>query len=329
MDPITLSLLGSIALPALGGVLGNAFAGDDQERAARARQSALDAILGIKTPSIEEQKLNLEDYRSAGNLNPEMQAAIELEKSKMNDVQTDPRLKDAQMSALQRMGEIGQGGMTAMQRAELEESRRNALSAANAQSESIKQNMQARGMGGSGMELAARLAAAQNASNLMAAAGDRTQAMAQQNANEAMARYGSMAGQMQQTEFGQKADVARANDLINEFNTRNRQSISNTNVQAQNSAQQYNLGNKQNLMNANVDLRNQQQAHNKGLYQQQFNNELSKGQSAAGQYGQTSQYYGDQANATRGMWSGLGAAGGKAAGDYGRYDLLKKMYKIT
>lgn len=328
MDPITLSLLGSVALPAVGGVLGNIFAGDDQAKAEAARKSALDAILGIKVPSIEEQQLNLENYRNAGNLTPEMQTALELEKSRMEGIKVDPRLKDAQMSALQEFAQVGSGGMTPMQRAELEENRRNALASANAQSQAALQNMAARGMGGAGTELAARLSAGQNAANNMSAAGDRLQAMAMQNALDAKAKAAALGGQMRTQEFGEQADIARATDTINQFNLRNRQAVADANIQARNAAQQFNLGNRQQLMNMNTNLANQQQTHNKGLYQQQFNNELSKGQSAAGQHGQMGNYYNDQATATRGMWSGLGNAAGNAAGAYGQYDLLKKLYKV-
>lgn len=347
MDPITASLIASFAAPAVGGVLGNIFGSDDQDKAEAARKSALDAILGIKVPGIEEQKLNLEKYQSAGNLTPEMQTAIEMGKSRMEGIQVDPRLKDAQMGALKDLAQVGSGGMTAIQRAELEENRRNALAASNAQSQAVLQNMAARGVGGSGAELAARLSAGQNAANQMAASGDRLQAMAMQNALDAKARAAALGGQMRTQEFGEQADIARAADAINQFNVRNRQAVSDSNVQAKNAAQQFNLGNKQQLMNSNTGLSNQQQTHNKGLYQQQFNNRLAQGQSAAGQYGQMGNYYNDQAGATRGMWAGIGSAVGQGAGSYGayaqgqqrsaqdqansdrQYDLLKKIYGIT
>lgn len=295
-------MLGSI----LGGIAGNIFDNGDEDKQRQAMQDALKAIQGVDVPNIDEQKLALENYESAGELTPEMEAAIKADPSLMAGISTDPRLKDAQLQALTQMQQLGTTGLTSQDREALNQERRQTAQDANAQDQSILQNMASRGMAGGGAELAARLNSAQASANRAGQQGDSIASMAQQKALQAMAQAGSMGGQMQQQEFNQKSAQAQAQDAINMFNTQNRQSIGNTNVQMANQAQASNLANKQGLMNQNTQTQNYQQQYNKGLYQQQFNNQMNKAKGVASQDNNMANYYGQQAANTRGMWAGIG-----------------------
>lgn len=307
---------GSIAAPILGGLLGNVLAGGQQEKADKARQAALDQILNLQLPTIEAQQLALEKQKIAGTLAPEMEGTVQQDESAMKGITVDPRLRQAQMNALSSLTDLGTTGLTSADRAALLNIRNQTEGDAQAASASIMQNMAQRGMGGGGAELAARLAAAQGATNRGAQAGMDLAAQAQQKALQAMSSAGALGSQMEGQQFGEEAQKASAADAISRFNAANRQNVMGTNVGAKNAAQQYNLTNAQNVANANTDIANKQQVNNKGLFQQDYQNRLNKATAASGQYDKQSAYDTQQADKTREMWGtiGQGIGGGMAAG---------------
>jgi len=94
-----------------------------------------------------------------------------------------------------------------------------------------------------------------------------------------------MSSAMQQQQFGQEADKARAADIINQFNVANAQQVSRENVGSKNQAGLRNLSEQQRLAENAANVRNQQQQFNKGLVQQQFQNQMGLAGAKAGIYG--------------------------------------------
>lgn len=296
-------MIGSI----IGGLIGNAQAQGDQGTAAGLTQESINAFRNIYVPTIEEQRIILQKLVREGELTPEMAETISQDPSAMEQITSDPRLRSVQMQALESLRKQGEEGLTLTERADLAQARRETSRDARAREQAILQDMQARGMGGSGAELAARLAGSQGASERMSAEGDRLAAMAQQKALQATAQSGQLAGQIGESDFSQASAKARAADEIARFNAANRQRVSEGNVGTRNEAQRYNLGEKQRISEANVGLTNQQEQHNKGLYQTRFQNELSKAQGLSGAASRASDYYGKEADRTRAMYTGIGA----------------------
>jgi hypothetical protein len=310
--------IGAVAAPVVGGIIGNSAAQADKDRAAAARAAALAAFQGISVPAAEQQAIQLQREQSAGTLTPQQEALYQQGPSAMNGVAVDPRLKTAQLQALSSLQNIGNsGGMNLQDQANMQ----NLIGQQNqnnrSQQDSIMQNMSMRGMGGSGMQLAAQLSAQKKGATNANAQGTNIAAQAQQRALQALQSAGTQAGQMSAQDFGQQSQVASANDIINRFNSQNQQSVSNANTQAQNSAQASNLQNAQNISNANTGLANQQQIQNKGLVQQNFNNQMAKAGGLAGQYNSTANADQAQAGQTAAMWSGIGSGVGQGFAAYG------------
>lgn len=301
-----------------GAGLGQMMSQNDADSALQAKENALEKILGTNAPNIAEQTItpNLESV--AGTYNPNMEGTVSLGPSSMAGITTDPRLAQAQMSALQSLQQQGQGGLTATDRMNLMNINNQTEGNANASSNAIMQNMAARGMGGGGAELAARLMASQGAANRDAQTGMNVAAQSQQNALNALAQAGSLGGQIQAQQFGEKAQQAQAQDAISKFNAANQQQVIGTNTNAANQGALTNLSNAQNVANQNTALQNQAQAANKKLYQTQFQNQMDQAKAAAGQYNSNSDYYAGQAAATRAMYSGAGDAVGQGIGSSGK-----------
>lgn len=289
-----------------GGIIGNSEASGNQDADTAAKQAALAAMMGVSVPDIQEQMLNLQQEQVAGQLNPNMEGTVQQGNSAMQNISTDPRLKQAQMTALASLQQQGQGGLTDAEKSALIGINNNASGNAQAASQAVMQQMAARGMGGGGAQLAAQLAAAQGAANQSATAGQSMAGLAQQNALAAMANAGNLGSTMQSQSFNQQAAQAQAQDAINRFNAANQQQVLGTNTGAQNQAQYANLQNAQNVANANTTIANQQQAHNKGLYQSQFNNQMTQASGVANAQNNYGNYQGNLANQTRGEWSGIG-----------------------
>lgn len=280
-----------------------------------------DYFSDLKVPSVGEMEVQLQQLVQQGVLSPEDAQAALVQNSQMNNVSTDPSLKKAQMDALAGLKGISDsGGLTDMDRANLNRIRTEENTASRGKQGAILQNAQSRGLGGSGLELLASLQNGQDSATRASQRDMDVAGQAQARALQALIQGGQTAGNIQAQDFGQKAQVAQAQDAIAKFNAQNQQNVNLTNTAAHNQAQAANLANSQNISNQNVGLSNQQQQYNKQLLQQNFQNEMAKrgGSAQIAQSNANAQFQANQgaANAHNqliGAGIGAGAALGGAA----------------
>lgn len=243
---------------------------------------AAELIKGTQLPDIESMKLQLQQLVEQGQISPEEAQTYFQQQSEMSNISLDPRFKNAQLDALSSLQNISdEGGINANMRSQLNDIQTDEDTRARGAREAILQNAQARGVGGSGVELLNNLTNAQDSATRSSQRGFDVAAQAQQNALQSLQAAGQLGGQLQGQEFNQQAQIAGANDSINRFNTQNQQNVNSQNVAARNVAQEKNLASKQNVANSNVDLANKQQQYNNELVQQNFQNQLSKNTAAA------------------------------------------------
>lgn len=296
----------AILAPLIGGGLGYLEGERSRSSANDALSRALAQFAGIEVPDIEDQKLFIEQLASAGQLTPELEQALNLGPSAMEGIALNPEFRDKQLEALELIGERAQSGVTPEDIAVMSLARRQAAGEAQAKEGQILQSMQARGMGGSGAELIARLQSGQSSADRLSEAGMQQAIASQQARLSAANQLGNMAGNIRGQEFGERSQVAQAKDLINRINQQNAQSVQQRNIGAKNQSQQFNLANQQRIMDQNVANRNNQQQYNKALAQQRFDNQLRLAAGRAGQYGQQAQAGFNQAANSAGMWAGIG-----------------------
>lgn len=311
--PLLPAIIGGVAT--VGGALigseASREAGDRAEREARLMREMLERI---QLPDIEKQKLLLELPQVMGQYTPEMEQYFQLGPSAYEGIQITPEFQEAQMAALQSLQQQGEEGLTASERAILNQIRRQTAQEEQARQGSILQEMASRGVGGSGVELAARLSSSQAATERAAAESDRLAAMEQQRKLAALQQAGALAGQVRGQEFGEKSEAARARDVINQFNTAQRQALESRNIGSRNVAQQQNLQTQQRIAEQQAAMRNQQQQYNKALQQQQFENELKKATGQMGASQNLQSIYQQQASDVGKMWAGAGTGVGQVAG---------------
>lgn len=232
----------------------------DMKKANQLMQEAVAKLEAVGIPTVEAQKIALQDPELVGLLEAE-----QLQESQMEGVRQDPRLREAQLSALEEMSGLAKTGLGAEDRAAFNELRRSAANEAQAQNASVLQNAAASGTLDSGSSLIAQLNSGQSAANRMSSEGDRLAANAAAARREALSQKANLATQLGSQDFSQKSQIAQAQDAINKFNSQNRQDVNSQN-----------LNSRQNISNQSTANRNQEQMHNKALIQQKFQNDIQK-----------------------------------------------------
>lgn len=259
-------------------ISGGAF-GDAKKSA----EAGVDAFRDVDLPTYEELQIQLSQLVDSGQMTPEQAQAVMQDPSAMNKITLDPKLKQAQMEALASLQEIGQNkGLTDMDRAQLAQIQGEEQTQARGAREAILQNAQARGVGGSGLEMLSQMKNQQDSATRQAARDTSVAGMAQQRALQALQGAGQLGGQIGSQDFDQQARVAAANDAINQFNTANRNQFGLANTQAANDAQKFNLQKQFEVNKANTDIRNQQAIGNAGARQQVAQNQLNKAGGVSG-----------------------------------------------
>lgn len=272
-------------------------------------QDNIARIERLKVPTIEEQKLLLE--------NPELIGLLEAEAlgpSRFEKIAMDPRLQAAQVAALEGItGVTEAGGLDAQSRLNLEEGLGRVAGSVQAQQQKIDEDPTL----GQGQKLALKSAAIQGAGQSGRDVALQTAAQAQQARMAALGQQANLASGMQQQQLGLAGQKASAADAIAQFNTQQRMGV-----------QSQNLASRQAIANQAAATRNQQEMYNKGLIQQQFQNEIAKAGGVTGGQTALANLYGQQAaaaqQAQQAMTSGLVNAGATIGAAYLTSDINAK-----
>lgn len=258
------------------GQLSDFLSGGQNAKANSALNEAAGRFGGVDIPSLEQMRLELERAVSAGELAPEEAQLFLQEQSELANFSQDPRLKQAQLGALESLSQMADGGLSDADKAALSQIESQERTQEKGQRDAILQQAAMRGAGGSGLELAQQLLNQQQSAQRQSQRDTDVAGMAQQRALQAIAQSGQLAGQIGQQDLNTASTVASARDSINRFNTQQMAGTNQANVQARNQAQAGNLAARQNLMNQNTGLANQERMQNAGNVQQQFQNRINK-----------------------------------------------------
>lgn len=209
MDPVTGMMLAGTAVQVGSGLLGYFLSRGDQKRADQLQEAAL-----RKYGEVTEETIS--------KVAPEIIPASELAK-----IQTDPALRDAQMSALDKLTEVYEGGGETLADKAYLNRVNNDLSRQEAVAKNrISDEMATRGIGGGGTELAMMRASGQDGLQRRSQAAMDRAGQAQQRALDAMMGRGDMAGKLRGQDFSEQAQKAAAQDAINRYNAGAKQDVS-------------------------------------------------------------------------------------------------------
>ena len=299
--PVTTALIAGGTGVAAGGLMGYLTRPDLSASTQSAKMQALTALLNRppEIPEVEFAKYSTPEALSyLGNFTPEELQATGLPSGVINQA-----MRQKQLQAI--------GGV-------LTEIQNQIATQERGQRESILQNMAQRGLSGSGQELAAQLQSSQAASQQASTQGMQQAAQAQRARVDALTNLSNMATGIESTDFERQAQKAQAQDVINQFNTQNRNVAGLRDLDLQQSLRNEFEREKMRVSQANTDLENQQRLQNKvkrplaqyGL-QTDYASGLSQGIGGIGQT-QTQQQLANQQAMSQGLGTGLSVGGGLA-----------------
>lgn len=288
MPPAVIAAVGAGAAVA-GGIAGAIERSNASDDAKALMLRRLQELESVGTPPDTSLPIILEEFKSQGIITPELEKEIALESSKLAQIKEDPSYKQAQQQALQFLQQRSETGLGPEERAAFNMLRKEAAKESEGKRQQILQNMAARGMSGSGAELAAQLSSAQAGDEALAAGGDRIAAEAARNALASISQAGNMATQMRGQDFDVASTKARAEDELNRFNVSNQIARQTRNLGALNEAQVANLREKQRISDANTAMANEEAKRQMSEKANVWQNKLNLAQAKGG-------IYGDQAN---------------------------------
>lgn len=249
-------------------VTGGIFSKDEDDAAQDYLNQMLAQYNNIALPNLN----NPEQYKSVGSITPEVIAAgpdvqartvnpvlasgVDEGPSAFEGIALDPALRQKQEASLAALDDIAaNGGLTAKDKANLARIQSETATADKGRRDAILQNMGARGMGGSSMELLAQLQSNQAATDRASQAGLDVAGSAEQRALDAIMQSGQLAGNLRNQDYQQEAQKAEARDAIARFNAQNRNQLNQYNTGVQNQANQYNATNQMGMDRYNRDAR--------------------------------------------------------------------------
>lgn len=259
-----------------------AFSSGDRGASQEQIQAAVDELKAVGIPEAEARQIVLEQYRSQGELSPEMEQAILAPDSVAALADGDADGKAAEMQALAELQRVGEeGGITLSGRANLEDTLGQARRKERGAREANLATVRGRGQLGSGLELAAMNDAdqaniEQEHRDALRVAGD-----AEDRALQAMMQSGELGGKIDARRFGQEFQTGSAADEIAKFNTATRQKVQTANVDRTNDAEAVNLQAKQSIADRNVDTKNKQTVYNSEQYAKAAQDKLDRAKAVA------------------------------------------------
>jgi hypothetical protein len=307
----------AVAAPIIGGVIGNIASAGDRKKAEAAMREAVQIIDSVGAPPDLSREIIYQKLQQVGVMTPELEQAIDVGISKVEQIQEDPTAREAQVQALQAMSQLGKTGIGAEDRAALNQIRSEVQRDAEAKRQQIIQQAQMRGQAGAGAELAAQLLGAQAAADRSSAEGDRIAAQAADARRNALQQLASQSHQLRDQDFNVAQAKAKAADAFRQFDVQNQMGVQQRNVSSKNQAQQRNLEEAQRISDANTQQANQEKLRQAEAQRQYWADQLDLAKSRSGARSGMQNYYTGEADRTARMWQGIGYAAGQGATAFG------------
>lgn len=305
MPPIAIAAVAAGAAIA-GGVAGaieRSNASNDVKALMKQRLAELEQV-GM--PPDTSLPLILQEFKQQGVITPELEKQIHAEASKVAQIKENPQTRDLAMRGLQLIQQRAETGFGPEEIAALNVAKKQAAKEAQGRQQAILQNMQARGMGGSGAELAAQLSSAQAADEELSASADRIAAEKAAASRQAVQQLMSGASNLRAQDFGVAETKARAEDELNRFNVTSDIARQKANIAAKNRAAELNLSEKQRIADANIAMANAEQARQNAARESVWKNKLGLAGAKGDIYNQQAAQRQQQGEAAAQGWAQMG-----------------------
>lgn len=327
---MAIAAIASVAAPIVGGIVGNIMAQGDRKNAKKMMKKAIAELEALGMPPDTSKALLLQEFERQGVYSPELEQDLtdSMPESEMGKLEEDVELRDTQKKVLSELQNRARVGLSAEDRAALNQVRAEVQRDAKANRDAILTRMAAQGMGGSGASLAAQLQASQGSADQAASGSDTLMAQAQQRALQALGESANQAGNIRSQDFNVNSARAQALDERNRFLQQNAIDRQSRNVGNLNQAQQMNLAEQQRIADANAAQANREKERQAAAQSSDFQNKLALANAKSNAYTGQANYYGQQAQNTAQSFAGMGSAIGSGISAYGQQQNSNKLADI-
>lgn len=304
-----------------GGVAGAIERSNASAAAKELMKQRLEEFTRVGTPPETSLPLILQEFKQQGVITPELEKQINIEASKVAQIKEDPQLREAALQGLQLLQQRSERGFGAEEEAAFAQARQEAGKESQGRLQSILQQMQAKGMGGSGAELAAQLSTSQAGDEQLAAEGQRIAAERAKASRDAIGALVSGSTQLRGQDFDIAKAKAAAEDELNRFRVGMEADQQARNIAAKNRAMELNLAEKQRIADANTAMANAEQARQNDARLRDWNSKMDYARAKGGIYNdQASQRLREGEAAAQG-WAQIGQGVGGAVTGIGAYGI--------
>jgi hypothetical protein len=316
-EPVSTSLLiGTVAAPIIGGLVGNLMGAKDRRAARKRIEAAIQELKAAGFPPDLSTPILFEKFQEIGIMTPELEQDIQVAASSVAKLEEDPTVRASQLEALNIFKQMGKTGFGPEERAAFNQLRQQRES--DLQSRLASQELEARrrGVATAGDTRAQQLLSIQAGADRASLEGDRISAMIAQRIKEGASGMSSVASQMRGQDFQAELARTQADDERKRFIDQNTMSRQARNVDALRDAQRRREQQAMQVGTANTQMANAERLRQVDAQRQFWSDKLSRAQALGNAYtGQASQLQKD-ADRTAGIFQGIGSGVGQGLGAY-------------
>lgn len=314
------AIAGAVAAPIVGGIVGNMMGAGDRNKQMGLLKDGLKELQAMGLPPDLSIPLILEKFKEIGIEDPRLEQDVEIAASEVAQLEEDPILRNAQLEALDRMKMMSKVGLGPEERAALNIMRQEGQ-------QDVRSNIDALAAAGrrrgeqqtSGSTLAAQLQSIQSGADRASTEGLGLAGLISQKVKEGAMSSAEIASQMRSQDY--QAEMARrqAEDERNRFIASNTIARQRANLDRLNEAQQRRESQAMQVATANTQMSNAERQRQNEAQRQFYLDRLARAQAMSGQAKDLAGAYGDRADRTASMWSGIGSGIGQGISAYGQY----------
>lgn len=258
--------------------LADLFSGGQNSEATDVLKGQLAQLNSLPTPSAASLTLpQLQQFVSAGIMTPEEANAYLVEHNAYDSLSADNTGMDTEQQAIGKLKDIvNSGGADAEEEANIQQILNTLATSESGNNAAVVADNARRGVGNSGLTMAARLASNQNDATNANMNALQTGASEEARNLAAIGELGTLGGSVQGQEYTAGANKASAANAIAQFNAQQDQDISKVNTTAANAAKAANLANAQDISNKNTTSAQAQEESIPAAQQQAFTDALQK-----------------------------------------------------
>lgn len=323
-------LRGTQVLAPLGGSIGGlVLSKDELKKQQQSMEETAKLFEQAGLPPDLSRQLALQQYQAGPMMSPYLEDDLQIGPSSVAGMEISPEGRQTQMEALEAYKQMASLGLSPTDRASLNKVRDEVAAQSEGRRQQILQQMQSRGLSGSGQELASLIASGQQGSQQASQEADRLASLTFEGRRAALSSMGSLGREMRAGDFEEEKTRRTAQDLFQKYATDNSIQRQQRNVAQQNLAQLQNVGRQHSILDKNTEEYNKELQRQNEAKNNAYKLMLDRAKLGSDTYKGVGEYYGKQAGNIQKASSDIGTQVGGLAKDIYENELFGNTKEET